>query len=283
MRVRALLLVVLWTLGACQKADQEKEDMTMLTNLVLMSTAACFGEASRAQAGRSFTSSFESVSEFSSFYSVPQNYLGVDTHGQSTAQVHSGTYSHIGTINGTGPTCPSWQNCNHRGYPTVQLHKTSSGSQSGLIFVEFWVYLSGVTVNNGEWFSFATLSADASDAWSRVVNANIGRINGSSQNFLHLMHVPYTGQGGWTYQTTSPANQFVMSTWTKISICLSMHPSTGYAKLFQNGVLVSEAPVRGGCGSLHQAHFGLYAPPTLSTGSVYNDDLQIREVSACPY
>lgn len=285
MRIVCLSMAVL--LFGCQPVNKDKqrerEDKETLVNLWTLATVACYTEAGRAQAGRSFTSSFESVSEFSSFYSVPQNYQGVDTHGQSTAQVRTGTYSHVGTINGAGPSCPSWQNCNHRGYPTVQLYKTASGSQSGLIFIEFYVYLSGVTINNGEWFSFATLSADASDNWSRVVLANIGRINGSSQNFMHLMHVPLTGQSGWTYQNTNSANQFPMNTWTKVSICLNLHPANGYAKLWQNGVLMSEAPVQGACGVLHQAHFGLYAPPTLSTGSVYNDDLQIREVSVCPY
>jgi hypothetical protein len=49
-----------------------------------------------------------------------------------------------------------------------------------------------------------------------------------------------------------------------------------------NDVLVSAAPVSGGCGVLEQAHFGLYAPPAISSGVIYNDDLQIREVSVCP-
>ncbi|WP_244245333.1 hypothetical protein [Leptospira kemamanensis] len=54
------------------------------------------------------------------------------------------------------------------------------------------------------------------------------------------------------------------------------------AKVWVDSTLVSTANVSGGCGVLEQAHFGLYASPTLSSGSIYNDDLRIQEVSVCP-
>jgi hypothetical protein len=40
-------------------------------------------------------------------------------------------------------------------------------------------------------------------------------------------------------------------------------------------VLVARAKVRGGHGVLEQAHFGMYAIPSLTTGRVCNDDLTI--------
>ena len=52
--------------------------------------------------------------------------------------------------------------------------------------------------------------------------------------------------------------------------------------MWQDDILVSTAEVRGGCGLLEQAHFGLYAPPDVTSATVYNDDLTIREVAVCP-
>ena len=54
--------------------------------------------------------------------------------------------------------------------------------------------------------------------------------------------------------------------------------SNGYAKVWQNGELVSEAEVKGVKNRLAQAHFGLYCPPQMSSGMVFNDDLEIRMV-----
>ncbi len=98
------------------------------------------------------------------------------------------------------------------------------------------------------------------------------------------MHVPYQGQSNWSYQISDQTNPLAFPTgqFVKISVCLDLHPDTGYAKLYQDGTLVSTAAVRGGCGVLEQAHFGLYASPGNSSGTIYNDDLTIREVSACP-
>lgn len=56
----------------------------------------------------------------------------------------------------------------------------------------------------------------------------------------------------------------------------------GEAKVWQDEALISASKVSGGCGVLEHAHFRLYASPTLSSGTVYNDDLSIREVSTCP-
>ncbi len=250
---------------------------------VLVMSAQCNERAQRTQASRSFTTSFESVSDFSGFYLVPQNYQNAASHDlKSLAQgglVRTGTNAHAGWIYAAGPNCAAGINCNHRGYPTVQLHKRSSGGFSGITFIEFYVNLN-MSFGSGQWFSFATLTPDASDLWARTVLVNVGRVTGSTQNVMHLMHVPNQGENGWTYQTTT--NPFPMNQWVKISICLNLHPTNGEAKVWQDDVLVSSAPVRGGCGVLEQAHFGLYAHPGISSGTVYNDDLTIQEVSVCP-
>jgi hypothetical protein len=43
----------------------------------------------------------------------------------------------------------------------------------------------------------------------------------------------------------------------------------------QNDDLVARATVNGGHGRLEQAHFGMYAIPSLTAGTVCNDDLKI--------
>lgn len=269
--------------GLLSCANRPQDNKGELLELAAVSAAGCAFTAGRAQAGRSYSTSFETLSDFSNFYIVPQNYQNAATHQLSTSVVRTGTYAHQAQVYARGPTCPAWQNCNHRGYPTVQLHKTAAGGYSGNLLIEFYVYLTGFAFASGDWVSLATLSADSSDAWSRVVLVNIGRINNSSQVFTQLMHVPVMEQSGWSYQTTSAGDQFTQNAWHKISVCLNLSPTNGSARVFQNGTLVSSASVRGTCGILQQAHFGLYAAPAISTGTMYNDDLTIQEVSACPY
>jgi len=255
----------------------------VLALLASAQTDSCASTQTRPQANRSFSTSFESISEFNGFYIVPQNYEGVDTHGQTTAIVRTGTYAHQGTINGAGPSCPPSVNCNHRGYPTIQMHKTSQGGFNGTVFAELYVYLN-MTVASGQWFSFATFSADASDDWSRVVTVNVGNLNLGSTNFVHLMHVPHQGESNWIYQTSQTNGNvaFPFNQWVKLSVCINFDRSRGYAKVWQNDVLVSSADVRDGCGVVQQTHFGLYAYPAISSGTIYNDDLTIQEVSVCP-
>lgn len=261
------------------RADQDNPDaLSLLGAAFVLAEAQCRSRVGLPQNGRSFSSSFEAVSEFSPYYIVPQNYQGAASHELSTSVVRTGTNAHRGFI--YGATSCAFGNCNHRGYPTVQMHKTP-GSFRAMTFIEFYAYLS-MTIPQGQWFSFATFSADASDNWNRTVLVNLSSIQGGG-NYLHLMHVPYQGQAGWTYQVNdSNPVAFPQNQWVKISVCLDFHPDTGSARLWQNDVLVSSAPVRGGCGALEQAHFGLYASPGLSAGTIYNDDLTISEVSACP-
>lgn len=71
-----------------------------------------------------------------------------------------------------------------------------------------------------------------------------------------------------------------MRQWVEIKIYADFARDSGYVKVWQDGILVSHARVNGGNGYLAQAHFGLYAPHSLSRGMVYNDDLIIREVDS---
>ncbi len=48
--------------------------------------------------------------------------------------------------------------------------------------------------------------------------------------------------------------------------------------MWQDGQLVSHAKISNVKDKLAQAHFGLYYPPQMTSGVVYNDDLLIEMV-----
>ena len=222
---------------------------------------------------KTFTTSFESVDEFSQFYIVPQNTPDPtspqnQSHDLTNELARSGSYSHKGWIWGSNPDSTPLINNNHRGYPTIQLYKTATGAFKTPVLIEFWAWLD-VTLAPGEWFSFATLDPTRVDIWDPVL------VNLSHNGFVHLMHVPSNGEKVWDFQTDSIS--FPMQEWVKLSVCLHFDQHQGYAKVWQNNQLVSSAAVHSGNGELTQAHFGLYAPPSLTSGTVYNDDLQITE------
>jgi hypothetical protein len=260
-----------------------KKDNKTLNEILFASAAYQAGttmtctdaQLKRQQNNRVFQSGFETAQDFSSFYTVPQNYQNAASNEFSTEQKHSGNGSHKGWIYAKGPTCAYPANCNHRGYPTVQLHKLPSGGFKTPVYIEFYSYLDLTFTSTQDWFSFATFSADASNNWTRVV-----LINTDIKGYAYLAHVPTHNQNVQTFQTTTIL--YPQKKWVKISACLDFDPNKGFAKVWQDDVLVSEATVQGTCSVLEQAHFGLYASPSFSSGAVYNDDLLIKEVTTCP-
>jgi|CXWL01.1.fsa_nt_gi hypothetical protein len=234
-----------------------------------------------APAGRVFSTSFESISDFNGFYIAPQNHLGTASHDLTTEQVRSGIYAHKGWIYGANPQPPPGGNTNHRGYPTVQLQKTPGGGYVCPCIVTLNVWLDMPLDVPGEWFSFATLTPDPSDAWSRTVLVNLSAANpapGTAPGgVVHLMHVPNQGERQPTLQTSTIL--FPMRQWVEIRIYVDFDPVNGQAMVWQDGQMVSAAPVSGGNGKLEQAHFGLYAAPGLASGVIYNDDLEIVEAA----
>ncbi|MEQ8351895.1 MAG: polysaccharide lyase [Leptospiraceae bacterium] len=219
--------------------------------------------------GREFRTSFESLSEFDGSYIVPQNYQSAASHELSTERLVSGTSAHKGWIYSTAAD-------SHRAYPTVQFHKLEGGSFTGLVYIELQVYLQDIVIptGSGHWFSFITVARRTEDAFWDGVLVNLGY-----EGIVHLMHVPTVGKKEWTYQSTDlffPQNQ-----WVKLGLCLSMDSENGFARAYQDGVLVSAAPVSG-FGDVPQVHFGLYAHKDMNQGIIYNDDLLIKEVLFCP-
>ena len=218
---------------------------------------------------RLYATGFEDEGDFAGFYIVPQGHLGTSWHALSGDEVHSGRSAHKAWMSGANPASSWLRNRNHRAYPTVQLYKLAGGAFRTPVRIEFWVWLDA-EIAPGEWFSFATLDHTTGDRWDPVL------VNLSDQGFVHLMHVPENGQGARSFQTESI--RFPMREWVKLSVTLHFDRQEGYAEVRQNGALVSAAPVRRGNGLFTQAHFGLYAPPSMTEGVVYNDDLIIAEI-----
>jgi hypothetical protein len=168
----------------------------------------------------------------------------------------------------TGQTAPDEPDGpNHRGHPTIQLHKMTSGACTTPCMVDLWVW-HDVPLHSGEWSSIATLSADSSDRWSRVFTVNIG-----PDGILGLFHVPDQGEGRLTFQTSTL--RFPVRHWTRVRIYVDFDPRHGAIAVWQGHRLGSAAHVLGGQGFLQQAHFGLYTSPMVASGRVGNDDLKI--------
>ncbi len=235
---------------------------------------SCHKESNTEQPKREFTTSFESVDDFNGFYITPQSHLGTTFHELTDSKVYSGIYSHRAWIEGSNPASTSTVNNNHRGYPTVQFQKTPEGPFKTPCYVSLWVWLDmELNVNaagEDDWFSFATFTDDETDHWGRTVLVNL-----SADGFVHLQHTTNQGEQNSIFQTSDIT--FPQREWVELKIFLDFRDD-GYAKVWQNGELVSHAEIGNITNQLSQAHFGLYCSPQLATGEVFNDDLLIKEV-----
>ena len=212
-----------------------------------------------------YATSFEQDSDLAGFYVTPQSPL--TRHAVvSGEERHDGDRAHYGWLTGETGTEPV-DGPNHRGYPTIQLNTRPEGPCASPCLVDLWVLLDDTPIGPGEWISLATFSPDGSDGWTRVVGVNVGY-----EGWLHLFHVPTHGTADRAYQgtTTFPRGQ-----WVRVTTLLDLDSDGGAAAVWQDGVLMSAAAVDGGDGDLDQMHFGLYAPPSMTEASVWNDDIEV--------
>jgi hypothetical protein len=218
-------------------------------------------------AARRFASGFETLRDFAGMYVTPQT---ASTRQRLVASPrHGGALAHCGWLTGPG-TAADTDGPNHRGYPTVQLWRLPGGGFATPAVVDLWVW-ADVALKPGQWVSLATLSADASDHWSRVVTVNL-----DPGGWIDVFHVPDQGQHEPMLETHRP---FPHRTWVHVSIRIDFDPGHGSIDVRQDNVLVARAKVSGGHGRLEQAHFGMYAIPSLTAGKVCNDDLTITSTS----
>jgi hypothetical protein len=216
-----------------------------------------------------FRTGFESDADMAGFYVTPQSPL--TRHEVRTGGAHRGRRAHVAWLTGVAGSEPV-DGPNHRGYPTIQLQKRPRGACRGPCVIRFWARVDDFALGPGEWVSLATASPDPSDRWSRVVTVNVGW-----EGWLHLFHVPDQGLGERLFQRTD--RPFPRGRWVRVTLWLDLDPSGGAAAVWQNRRLMSAARVRGGDGTVDQLHFGLYAPPSLTRGVVWNDDIAVFQAS----
>lgn len=263
--------------------------------------------------GRHYGTSFESLSEFSGFYIVPPNHMGTATQELSSEQVHSGSSAHKAFIYDENSQSSS-ENHNHRAYPTFKFEKTPIGILKDAVLVEFWVWddIPLYHKEDASWISLATFTSYNDDFWYKVYLINV-----DEKNHIHLMHVPQHGEAIHDIFQTETIS-LPTRTWVKISAYIDYTKNNRFESPFisvwQDGQLVSAArfeyrvslslalslPNKPKCldglsvnptieeaedlcnlkftGGLAQAHFGLYAPPLLSSGVIYNDDVSVVEI-----
>ena len=232
---------------------------------------------------RTFETSFETMDDFKGFYIVP---LGDYDSNQelSTEQVKDGKFAHKAWIlkardvNNDGLIYLP-----HRAYPTIQLQKTKEGIFRTPCLLSLWIYLDINLIDRpkgsiDDWFSFITLTPDQSDSWTRTVVVNI-----TPDGYIKLVHVPNQGEQNRIFQADSINDpnkilKFQFKTWSRLDVYIDFSVKNGYAKVWQNGKLVSHAFVNGGNGGLSQVHCGLYASAAIPSGVIYNDKLIIKEV-----
>jgi hypothetical protein len=212
-----------------------------------------------------YATGFEDPADLAGFYVTPQS--AMTRHEVRSGAGRTGVRAHVAWLTGATGVEPV-DGPNHRGYPTIQLPRRPVGTCPTPCLIEFQARLDGVQLDRGEWFSLGTFTSDPSDRWSRVVTVNVGW-----EGWLHVFHVPDQGAGDRLFQRTDLP--FPQGRWVRITTWLDLDPEHGVVAVWQDGRLVSAARVRGGDGSLDQLHFGLYAPPSLTQGTVANDDVAV--------
>lgn len=249
-------------------------EINILLIFIGLVSISCNKDSSNSEK-REFESSFETVDDFSGFYITPQGHLGTTFHELSDSIVHSGKFAHKAWFEGANPPSTVNINNNHRAYTTVQFKNTPKGSFTTPCYITLWVWLDidlekSTTGGEDDWFSFATFSDDESDSWKRTVLVNL-----NADGIVHLQHTEDQGKQTNIFQTTDLI--FPQKEWVELKMYLDFS-ADGYAKVWQNDELVSHAKIGNISNKLSQAHFGLYCSPQMLSGTVYNDDLVIREV-----
>lgn len=225
-------------------------------------------------ANRSFSSSFASINDFNGFYLTPNGATNCD-QSLATDKPWDGTLSHKGIITGSNGATNSI-GLPHRGYPTIQLYKTAGGSFSMpcRIVLMIWASIPLGVHGTDDWFSPITFTDDETDAWIPPLTLSLG-----PQGYLSWFNVPYENMGEYIYQASQSIGgpKFPWNKWVRLEMEIDLHPVNGYAKVWQDNILVSHAQVLGRANRLAQIHAGMYASSAIASGVVYNGAIEIDE------
>lgn len=230
-----------------------------------------------------FQTSFETFLDHQNF-----DYVTPGTYGTYqnivTEAVLTGKYSHKAWMyqqNGPTNDVYSWER--HRGYITVQFHKTLGGVINGPmlhivnVYADVLLLPAGPALPSGapdinDWFSPATYSPNGGAEWNPVM-ATVTDHTG----ILRLGHVPTFDQDILLYQNESYL--FQMKKWHRIAVFIDPHDTKGYCKMWLDGILVSYANLYNFKGRVSAFHGGLYCSPRcwkatdgITDGFVRNED-----------
>ncbi len=237
--------------------------LTVLALLLLAADGAPAGQAAKAPP-RTFTAASSRSPRFAGMYISPQT--ASTRHGLVSSPASPRGAAHCGWLTGPGTAADR----DGPEPPRVPDRSAAPASPGGGFatpaVIRLWVW-ADVAMKPGQWVSLATLSSDASDRWSRVVTVNL-----DPGGWVNVFHVPVQGAHSPQIETH---RRFPMRRWVKLTIRIDFDPDHGFISVRQNNQLVARAAVQGGHGRLEQAHFGMYAIPSLTTGRVCNDDLKI--------
>lgn len=259
----------------------------------------------------SYKNSFEDVNSFKGHYIVPPKHRDSSSHKLDTLNVLEGNASHKAWMYDTNSEI-NGKNTNHRAYPTFQMKKTSLGVVTGMVLIDFYVWadIDLLERSGKSWFSLATYTSYYDAKWFRTYLVNV-----NSDYQIHLMHVPDQGlsqpdiyqnnhlkmpRKSWVRVTTlidySRENRFdspIIAVWQDEQLVSAsrfndrINPykfkPRQYPECLQKWDKQDVEVAEKLCGltyleGLAQMHFGLYAPPGLNSGEIYNDHLVVSEL-----
>lgn len=139
----------------------------------------------------------------------------------------------------------------------------------------WWAVPLGVHVIN-DWFSPITFSDTEDNTWGDVVTLSVG-----PSGYLSWSHTPTFAESEQIYQASATAGgpKFPQNKWVRLDMEIDFDPVSGYAKVWQDGTMVSHAQVLGRARRLTQLHAGLYVSSAVASGTVYNGIIEIAENS----
>jgi hypothetical protein len=257
-----------------------------------------------------FKTGFESMNDFKGFYVTPLKHMNSASYELAQGMTTSGSSAFKAWIFAPNPVSGN-ADAAHRAYMAIQMYKT--GSYYGIVFAELsaWVDVPLTADQDKDWISLASFCTYSDDMWLRAIQVNLNK-----DDVIQLTNVPVQTQAvDDIFQAKDM--KFPMKQWVKISVLMDFgldnEYKSPYVKVWQDEKLASaarfnpridpastEPALWPACldgwdgqnvddaeslcglvyeGGLAQAHFGLYAAPLLSTGTVYNDDLAIYELT----
>ena len=170
--------------------------------------------------------------------------------GAGEVPVPEGSHVYKAWVNGAASE-------SHRPYPVLHTDAPSPLVNSFLVYIDLDYEELG-----GDWFHLATWANN--EDWSVHTLSIRNRV-------LEMAHLD------WEWIGPEPQPEFPLRQWVRFTAYIDYASDTETIRVWQDGVPILSGLYTSNSGtSLMRAHWGLYAPSTVSAGVHYNDDIQIR-------